>query len=306
MNTSNLNIFNLILPLILAPLLLGIINKTKAFFAGRKGIPLFQAYYDIIKLFKKGSVYSKTTTSLFKIAPLIVFVCTLFAIAIIPLLKGTAILAFEGDLFLFAYILGLSRFFTIVAALDTGSSFEGMGGSREGLYLTLSEPVLFISLAVLAIITQSLSFSSIASVLDTEVWLNNIPSLFLVFITLFIILLIENSRIPFDDPATHLELTMIHEVMVLDYSGIDYGLILYSIALKLWLFISLILTMLPKISSTGLWFIDAAETIILIFTISVLIGIIESVIARARFPKIPKLIVGSGILAATALVLVLW
>ena len=143
-------ILNFIVGLICAPFMIGIINKTKAFFAGRKGTSLLQPYFDLFKLLKKGVVYSKTTSFIFKIAPSIEISTVLIALAIVPLNGNNSLIHFSGDLFLFIYLLGLMVFFTVIAALDTGSSFEGMGGSREVLFSLLAEPALIVGLCVFA------------------------------------------------------------------------------------------------------------------------------------------------------------
>jgi len=199
-----------ILSIILAPLLFGVINKTKAFFAGRTGQPVFQLYFDLLKLLRKGAVYSQTTTWIFRIAPIVGLVSVMITAYII-----SGALSFDGDIILFVYLLGLMRFFTIIAALDTGSSFEGMGASREAWFGLLAEPALFLALFTLIKITGYLSLSGMLGHITPEIWNKYGVSLIMVSITILIIFLVENSRIPFDDPNTHLELTMIHEVMVL-------------------------------------------------------------------------------------------
>ncbi|HAL92878.1 MAG TPA: hydrogenase, partial [Verrucomicrobia bacterium] len=200
-----------LLALLLAPLLPGVINRVKAFFAGRRGPPLLQAYFDLWKLFRKGAAYSRTTTWVFRAGPIVNFACLLAALAILPLGSVAAPVAFAGDLVLLAYLLGLGRFATVVAALDTGSSFEGMGASREVQFAVFAEPALLVGLAALARAAQALSLTPVYAGLSAA----SLPMLLLLGAGLFILFLAENCRIPVDDPATHLELTMIHEVMVL-------------------------------------------------------------------------------------------
>ena len=223
-----------------APLLLGITNRTKAIFAGRNGPPLFQTYYDLWKLLHKGAVYSRTTTWVFRAGPMIGLASVLVATLFLPFGGCRSPLSFAGDLILFAYLLGLARVFTVLAALDTGSSFEGMGASREVLFSALAEPSLFLALAAVARQTGSLSLSDMHLALSTTAWGHSALLMNLVAVVLLVVLLAENSRIPVDDPNTHLELTMIHEVMVLDHGGPDLAFILYAAALKLWLFGALI------------------------------------------------------------------
>ena len=159
-----------VLALALAPLLPGVINRTKAFFAGRRGPPLLQAYFDLWKLFRKGAVYSRTTTWIFRAGPVVNFACLLGALALVPLGRVPALFPFEGDLLLLAYLLGLGRFFTALAALDTGSSFEGMGASREVQFAVFAEPALLIGLAALARQAQSLSLSTVYAGLSATAW----------------------------------------------------------------------------------------------------------------------------------------
>ena len=219
----------------LAPLLVGVITRTKAVIAGRVGQPLLQPYRDLRKLMRKGAVYSRTTTWVFRAGPVVGLAATVLASALVPYGGSFALVSFPGDLFVFAYLLALTRFFTVIAALDTGSSFEGMGASREVTFSALAEPALLLGLAAVARTTGSLSLSPILSKVTVEVWAQAAPALALVAAAFLVVFLVENGRIPVDDPATHLELTMIHEVMILDHGGPDLAFILYAAAVKLWL-----------------------------------------------------------------------
>ena len=291
----------LLLALVLSPLFLGIINRTKAVFAGRRGQPLLQTYFDLWKLLQKGAVYSRTTTWIFRAGPMIGLAAVLTAVMLMPLGKCPALLAFPGDFLLFIGLLGLMRFFTVIAALDTGSSFEGMGASREVFFSALTEPALLVVLATLAQQTGQLSLSAMFEPVSNAHWLHSGPVLGLVVLALMIVLLAENARIPVDDPNTHLELTMIHEVMVLDHSGPDLAFILYSAALKLWLFAALVVgIVLPVTNSAWLNLLLAVTGM---FVIAVVVGVIESVMARLRLPVVPQLLVGAGALAAVAFLL---
>src|ERR1039457_2081990 len=286
------------------PLLLGVIGKTKAAFAGRVGAPYFQPYYDLIKLFRKGSVFSETTTWVFRAGPVVTLSATLIAVLLIPLGHHAAPLSFSGDLILFAYLFGLSRFFTTIAALDTGSSFEGMGAAREVTFSCLAEPTLFFILITLARMSKSLTLTTILTHPTPAIWLASGASMLLLVGALFITLLAENCRIPFDDPNTHLELTMIHEVMVLDHSGPAFGIILYAAALKLFVLGAVFVNVaLPF--ATGNALVDWAIFIAAMLALAVTIGIVESVMARLRMVRIPQLLVGATILSAFAMMLVL-
>src|SRR3979490_772812 len=233
--------------LLLAPLLLGLINRTKAFVAGRRGPPLLQPYLDIAKCLRRGAVYGDVTSWVFRLGPVVNLSVLLAALLIAPLGAIPAPLSFPGDLIVLTGLLALGRFAIVLAALDTGSSFEGMGASREVHFAALAEPALLVALAVLVRVTGGLSLSEIYGAVTIAAWARALPALALVAITLVVLELVENTRIPVDDPATHLELTMIHEVMVLDHSGPDFAYIQYAAALKLWILGSLLVGLLAPL-----------------------------------------------------------
>ncbi len=291
-----------VLVLAMPLLLLGVITKTKAAFAGRVGPPVLQPYYDVAKLLRKGSVFSRTTTWVFKAGPVVGLVTALFAGILMPLGGHPAPLAFEGDLVLFAYLFGLGRFFTVAAALDTGSAFEGMGGAREATFSVLAEPALFFGLIVLARYSGSLSLSSMLGAGLASVWVRGAASLVLVGVSLFIVLLAENSRIPVDDPTTHLELTMIHEVMVLDHGGPALGMIEYGAATKLFVLGALVTRIAFPYSADPwvAWGVFVAGMLVL----AVGVGVVESIMARLRLVQVPILLVAACLLSAFGIVLV--
>lgn len=260
-----------LLLLVLPLLFIGIINKTKALISGRKGASVLQPYFDVFKLMKKGLVISETTSFIFQLAPSINLACMIMAGLLL------CVFHFEGDFILFAYILALGKFFTVIAAMDTGSSFEGMGASREVSYTSLVEPAFFIIISSICAIGHIYSFESLSNILlfNHKIW---VLIVVLAVFALFLMMLIEGSRTPVDDPTTHLELTMIHEVMVLDNSGVDLGFILYASALKMMLFVTLIASLTTSKSILGY--------ILEIFVIAILIGIIESISARLRLTHI--------------------
>lgn len=297
-------IIHCLLALLLPPLLLGVIGKTKAAFAGRVGAPFLQPYYDLLKLWKKGSVFSETTTWIFRAGPVVTLAATLVAALMIPLGRHLPPISFSGDLILFAYLFALARFFTTIAALDTGSSFEGMGAAREVTFSCLAEPTLFFAIITLARMSKSLSLATILTHVTPEIWLAAGASMILLMAALFITLLAENCRIPFDDPNTHLELTMIHEVMVLDHSGPAFGLILYGAAIKLFALGALFLNVAIPFS-TGNSLLDWGIFVVSLLLLSVAIGVVESVMARLRLIRVPQLLVGATILSAFAMLLVL-
>jgi formate hydrogenlyase subunit 4 len=297
-------IIHIALLLLLPPLLPGVINKTKAFFAGRRGPPLFQLYYDLVKLARKDVVISQVTTWVFTAAPVITLVAIAFAGLLVPLGPFQAPIAFAGDMILFAYLLGLARFFTTAAALDTGSAFEGMGASREVTFACLSEPALFFALLVLSRISGSLELTAMLHAPMTASGQASAASLVLVALGVFIIMLAENCRVPVDDPNTHLELTMIHEVMVLDHSGPLLGLILYGASLKLFVLCALLLHIVfpfqfghPVLD----WLLFVVE---MLFTACV-VGVLESVMARLQMRHVPHLLIAAILLCGFGFLLLM-
>jgi formate hydrogenlyase subunit 4 len=302
MNTIIHNTVHVLLALTLPPLLLGVIVRTKALFAGRVGPPLLQPYYDLLKLFRKGSVFSTTTTWVFRAGPVVGLVTAVLAVLFIPLTGSTAPISFTGDLVLLAYLLGLGRFFTASAALDTGSAFEGMGAAREVTFACLAEPAFFLGLLVLAKLSGSLQLAAMLGSSLAPHWMNAGASLALVSLSWFIVLLVENSRIPFDDPNTHLELTMIHEVMVLDHSGPAFGMILYGAALKLFVFAALIVRLVIPVATGSPW-LDWSIFVGGILGVAVGIGVVESTVARLRMTQIPILLVAACLMSAFGIIL---
>ena len=303
MTINLLSPVHIALALIAAPLLPGIINRTKALMAGRKGQPILQAYFDIFKLLRKSVVYSRTTTWIFRAGPIVNLAIVIFGLFLVPFAGSPAILAFDGDFILLAYAVGLARFFLAAAALDTGSSFEGMGGSREVTFAMLIEPAFLIGLFALSRLSHSLSLTGILYTSGVTGWSIGAPAL--VAAAFFVLYLAENARIPVDDPDTHLELTMIHEVMVLDHSGPDFGLVIYGSAIKLWLFGALFVGIAsPNIGESNLW-IREGFALVGIILLSVAVGIVESSMARLRLLKVPQLLVGAGALSMLAAILVL-
>lgn len=285
MNTS----IHVLLLLFMPPLLLGVINKTKALFGGRKGPPLLQLYYDIIKLLRKGTVFSDTTTWIFIAGPVISLAAVATAGLLLPLGQIVAPVSFTGDLILFAYLFGLARFMTTAAALDTGSSFEGMGAAREVTFACFSEPAVFFAFLVLAKISGSLSLTDMLRA-PMELSVMGSAPLLLIAIGLFVVLLAETCRIPVDDPNTHLELTMIHEVMVLDHSGPLLGVILYTASLKLFVLGDLLLHVITPSNAT-MDPLDWPLFILGMLCLAAAIGVVESVMARLQMRHVPYLLV---------------
>jgi formate hydrogenlyase subunit 4 len=298
-------VVHILLLLTMPPLLLGVINKTNAWFAGRKGPPVLQLYCDLARLMQKGMVFSTTTTWIFRVGPVVTLAAVLLAGLLVPLGRFNAPVQFAGDLVLFAYLFGLARFFTTAAALDTGSSFEGMGAAREVTFACLAEPTLFLAFLVLVRFSGKLSLTPMlhapaaASIIGLPV-----ASLLLIGAGLFVVLLAENCRIPIDDPNTHLELTMIHEVMVLDHSGPLLGVILYGAAMKLFILSSLLLHVVAPFNGGPAW-VSWCLFIVEMLGIAVLIGVVESAMARLQMRHVPGLLIAAGVLCGFGFFLML-
>jgi len=269
---------SLLLIILAATFFTGIIIRTKSIASGRKGPGIFQPLKDIIRLFKKGAVYSETTSFVFQIAPTIYFASVFVAMLVVPFGQSKGIISFNGDFIFFAYVLGIGKFFSIIGAMDTGSSFEGMGASREALYSMFAEPAFFILMGSLALLTGFTSFQEIFSALHLGSSISYALAL-MAAIVFLMIAMIENSRMPLDDPKTHLELTMVHEVMILDNSGFDLGLILTAGYLKFAIYGAIIFNLFIGTISYGyaipMFFIMQAF-------LAFVVGMIESFMARFR------------------------
>lgn len=287
---------------VVAPALPGVAVKTKSLLTGRRGPPVLQLYADLWKQIRKGAVYSRTTTWVFRAGPVVTLVSLLVAAVFLPLDGRAAPAHFTGDLVAFSGLLALGRFALVLAGMDTGSSFEGLGASREVTIASFAEPILLLCFLALVLATGDLSLSGMLGTPLVAAWPRAGASLSLVGVSLFVLLLAENSRVPVDDPATHLELTMIHEVIVLDHSGPDLALILYSGALKLALFGVLVVSVLvPRAGFTG----PAALALLFggLGVVCVAVGVVESVMARLRLARVPQLLVGASALALLAAIL---
>lgn len=265
---------------------MGVVVRVKSLSSGRKGPGILQPIKDIVRLWKKGAVYSATSSIIFQLAPTAYFASILLAILMIPHGQIPGIISFEGDFVLFAYILAFGKFLMIISALDTGSSFEGMGASREALFSMLVEPAFFIIMGSLALFTGHTSFHDIFSQLNYGPYISYLIGILASFV-LVLIAMVENSRMPVDDPKTHLELTMIHEVMILDNSGFDLGLILFATPVKFAMYGALIANFFIGV-------IPLSVSIPLFLAIQIvfacIVGIIESFMARFRMSHNPQFI----------------
>ncbi|MBL0712469.1 MAG: NADH-quinone oxidoreductase subunit H [Desulfosarcina sp.] len=297
------SVFLFLLALMLAPFYSAVILKVKAFFGGKKGPPLLINYYTLIKLLRKGSVYSTSTTIIFKLGPMVSLGAALTVLMFLPIAGQPPIFAFKGDVILLLYLLGLGRFFTIAAAMDTASPFEGMGAAREAYFPIICEATLFMVLILFYILTGELSLSGYFSAgQPAGLWQTAGPPLLFVILALFIVLLTENSRVPVDDPATHLELTMIHEVMVLDHSGPDLAFIELGSFLKLFFYSTMITSLICPVT-TGYPAADLVLFLAAMMLVYLVVGVTESVMARYRMDKVPQFVLTSFALAFFATVI---
>jgi len=274
-----MRVLGLILIIITSFFFTGIVFLTKSIFSGRKGRSIFQPMNDIWRLMRKGSVYSQTSSFIFRIAPSIYFASVIIAIMLIPFGGQKGIFSFNCDFVFFAYILAVGKFFNIVGALDTGSSFEGMGASREALYSLLAEPAFFILMGSFALLTGYTSFSDIFISIHFGSYISYAIVALAAYI-LIIIAMVENSRMPVDDPKTHLELTMVHEVMILDNSGFDLGLIFYATNLKFAMYGAILANLF--LTPGKEWFLSIPIFVVVQILFAIIVGIIESFIARFR------------------------
>lgn len=283
--------------LLLAPLLPGIINKVKAWVAGRKGPPILQLYYDLARLWRKSVVMSDLASPAFIILPAVSWVALFGAAMLLPLGPAGAAFAFRGDVILMLYLLALSRFCTAWAAMETGSAFEGMGAAREVSFAVLAEAAMIAAILSMSVQSGSLSLTSMLA-----------PSagagVVLLAVGLFLVLLAENCRVPFDDPNTHLELTMIHEAMILDHSGPPLAVILHGASMKLLLFSLLLAQAVLPLKNLSSW--SATGLLILgVLVIIIAVGLVESLLARLAFKQVPQLLTVAFLLSLFAL-LVAW
>ncbi len=279
--------------LLLAPLLPGVVNRVKAWVAGRRGPPLFQLYYDLRRLWRKSLVLSTVASPGFVLGPVVAWSALVGAALLIPIGPAGAALGFEGDAILLLYLLGLARFATAWAAMEPGSSFGAMGAAREVSYAVISEAALVAGLLSLSVPTRSVSLAAMLAPSAGQ-------GVALLGAGLFVVLLAENCRVPFDDPATHLELTMVHEVMVLDHGGPPLAVILHGAALKLLLF-AVLLT--QAVLPTGRLPLPAAvgATIGGVLGVAVGVGLVESLLARLAFRRVPALLTTAFLLCLFAL-----
>jgi formate hydrogenlyase subunit 4 len=287
-----------------APAVTGLANRTKSALTGRRGAPVLQGYADLAKLWRKGVVYSRTTTLLFRLAPVAAVATAAIAACLVPLDGVSSPVCFAGDLVAFAGLLALGRYLLVLGALDTGSSFEGMGASREVTIAAFAEPALLLCFTLLVVATGGMRLQDMLGGPLAHAWSAASPSLVLAAAALFMLSLAENCRVPVDDPLTHLELTMIHEVMILDHSGPDLALLQYAASLKT----ALLGAVVVRVFAAGFPLPPAVALAVMLPGLALYaagIGVVESGVARLRMQKVPQLVAAAAAVAGFGLILLL-
>lgn len=272
--------------------LFGTIVRVKSLWSGRKGPPLFQLAFDLRRLLRKSPVYSHTATPLFRIAPWVFLVTALASALFVPLTGVPALVSFPFDFVWFAYVWGLGRVMIMLAALDTGSPFEGMGAAREATFATMLEPAIFLVVGALCLLGGTHTLAGALSI-------HFEPGAAMVvgaaaIVALLVVLQVETARMPVDDPTTHLELTMVHEVMILDHSGPDLAAIQLASALKLYVGASLLATLMnpiPAPDNAAAAALGVAVHLAICVAVAIVVGTIESLIARLKLRTVPQYIV---------------
>jgi formate hydrogenlyase subunit 4 len=299
-----LGLIHLACVLVMPILLIGVVNRTKSWWAGRKGPRLLQSASDLWRLLGKRPVVSSTASPLFRAGAYGVLVACLLAASMAPMLGQFAPLQFEHDFIVFAYTLGLARIVMTLSAMEVGSAFEGMGAAREASFSSYAEPALFLLIGAASVATGMSSFADLIGHLHTTpyfAWLVT-P----LVIALFILLQAEAARVPVDDPLTHLELTMIHEVMILDHSGPELAAMQYAAALKMTLYAGLIAALLNPFNPFTAPLGCILMTLGLMLGVALVVGCIESLMARLPMRWVPNYLLTASVAAALCLLMVGW
>jgi len=301
---QTLNVVHGLIVLSMPIVMVGLVNRTKSLWTGRKGPALLQSGWDLWRLLHKRPVYSTASTPLFRAGAWIVLGASLLAALIAPVLGDLAPLRFARDFIVFVYALALARLFLMLCALDVGSSFEGMGAAREASFTAYVEPALLLLIGSAAVATGQTDFSGLIGQWHRTAafgWLV-LP----VLAVLFVLLQAEAARVPVDDPATHLELTMVHEVMVLDHSGPELAAMQYACALKMSLYAGLIAALLnpydPRIDAPAC----VLASLAIMAGVAIAVGCIESLVARLRMRHVPAYLMLASLGAALCLGATAW
>ena len=307
MATFVIAVLQLLVLLTVAPLVSGLIKAMKARLQIRQGPGILQPYRDLGKLFRKGMVLPDTASWIFSATPYVVFAATAIAGLMIPMISAKAPLGLFGGVLAVVYLLGLGRFFLALAGLDTGSSFGGLGSSREMTIAALAEPAMMLAVFTVAIGANSTSLSEIARVATGTTWHFLAPAQMLAFAALFLVLIAETGRIPVDNPATHLELTMIHEAMILEYSGPYLGLIEWGASIKQLLLMTLLINSFIPFGLQSKWslggvLISMGYLLVKLLVLAASIVLVETTNAKMRLFRVPDLLAMAFTLAALGLV----
>ncbi|MGD0801632.1 MAG: NADH-quinone oxidoreductase subunit H [Terracidiphilus sp.] len=300
-----INLIQALLLIAIAPLVSGIIARSKAQMQNRRGASLWRPYAELLKLFRKQDLVPDTASALFRFAPVILFAATATAAAFVPVLHPSALFDVSGDIILFVYLLAIGRFFLMLGAMDGGSSFGGLGASREALVSALAEAPLLLALISVAILSHTVSLSGIvlATVRQDPLHLSAVYAFALG--ALVLVAIAETGRIPVDNPSTHLELTMIHEAMVLEYSGPSLALIEWASAMKLTLILALLTGIfapwgMATNASIAALFLAPLVFAVKLALLAAVIAVIESSIAKLRIYLIPDFLGMASALAILA------
>jgi formate hydrogenlyase subunit 4 len=299
--------FHLALVLLLSPLITGFNRVLKARVQTRQGPSLVQPYRDLYKLFRKGMVIPDTASWIFTATPFVLFVTTLLASLLIPTISAHAPLSLYGGVLAVVYLLALGRFFLALGGLDTGGSFGGLGSSREMTISAIAEPALMLAVFTVAIGAGSTNLSTVAQSGLGQSWRFLAPSQMLAFAALFIVLIAETGRIPVDNPATHLELTMIHEAMILEYSGPYLALIEWAAAIKQLVLMTILVNVFFPFGLSVDWspgpvLLSLVLFIFKLLLLSVVVAAVEVSNAKMRLFRVPELLAIAFVLSALALV----
>jgi len=297
----------LALLLLLAPLITGLIRWLKARLQMRRGADIVQPYRDLAKLFRKGMVIPDTASWLFSATPYVLFLSTLLAGLMVPMVAADIPIGLFGGVLAVVYLLGLGRFFLALGGLDTGSSFGGLGSSREMTISALAEPTLMLAVFTVAIGAGSTTLSEMAKTSISQQWRFLAPSQVLAFAALFLVLIAETGRIPVDNPATHLELTMIHEAMILEYSGPYLALIEWSSSIKQLLLMTLLINVFWPFGLSTAWSPAGAVAglgwlMLKLCVLSCGVVLVETANAKMRLFRVPELMAVAFTLGALALI----
>ena len=291
-----LGLAHVLIVLAMPILMVGLVNRTKSLWAGRKGPGLLQSLWDLLRLLDKSPVYSEVATPLFRAGAWVGLASALLAALIAPIVGNFAPLQFDFDFIAFAYSIALARIFLMLSAMDVGSSFEGMGAAREASFTAFVEPALFLLIGTAGVATGQSSFAALMG------QLRQTPALLLpAVLVLFVLLQAEAARVPVDDPATHLELTMVHEVMILDHSGPELAAMQYAAALKMTMYAGLIAALLNPVSATRAPLASLTAALALMCAVAVTVGCVESLVARLPMRSVPRYLMAASLLAGLSL-----